>query len=399
MSFGWRLSTAMLGPHRDPREVPGDSNSFSLRAGTAQMFCIVVLRGIILAFLFLPSGAALPKSQALPRPIRCIAHRYDDVRVVFSLDRTFPDEAELRRRSLTQNPTRLKDPVAKLAGMTLWKMDEEFWRRHLGQFRLPSPGDRLVLKTGGATTLHCTVERLAIAETSCGTSVVAIALVDANEQETFRQVKEMHYLVLDDTGNSSASLTRTGPPFSIETPLLAADEKGRLEDVLQEQLQRELPRVRRSSESSYALLSQLRQLNPWPARDRLLAQGAGKLSYDIQALRLIPNGQLLYYVRAHWTVEQETVFLMSVWMRADWSLVPDSVNIQPSLWLRMNEFQSEKLGLEDLGILLNVFDYDQDGWGEILVARRGRQGYQMRLLEYSERQGFRRTGIAYRYGC
>jgi hypothetical protein len=65
----------------------------------------------------------------------------------------------------------------------------------------------------------------------------------------------------------------------------------------------------------------------------------------------------------------------------------------------MNEFQSERLGLDDLGVVLNVFDYDGDGWGEVLIGQRLYDGFDINLLGYSEGQGFQRTGITYRYGC
>jgi hypothetical protein len=396
MDFDSRVFPAPRDRHESPQAGAGRT---AFKPAATEEFFHHTRNAFLAAFLlfFLWAGASHSASQT--PAIRFIAHRYDDAHVVFNLERTFPDEPELRRRSLTQNPTRLPDPAAKLAGMTLWKMDEGFWRRHLREFRGPVPGDRLLLKTGGLTTLHCTIEKLAVAETSCGTAVVAIAIVDAPELEAFRQVKQMHYLVLAEANGASAQSGPAGPAFLKEETLPGAGDKARLEESLREQLQRELPQVRRSSASSYALISRLEHQNPWPERDERLARGEGTLSYDLQALRLSPNGQRLYYVRAQWILDGETAFLMSAWIRPGSDMVLETVNSRPSLWLRRNEFQSEKLGLDDLGILLNVFDYDDDGWGEILIGQRAREGYRMHLLEYSEDQGFRRTGITYRYGC
>jgi hypothetical protein len=90
---------------------------------------------------------------------------------------------------------------------------------------------------------------------------------------------------------------------------------------------------------------------------------------------------------------------MSAWARPDRDMLLEAVSTRPSRWLRMNEFQSERLGLDDLGVILNVFDYDGDGWGEVLIGQRLYDGFHIYLLEYSEGQGFQRTGIAYRYGC
>jgi hypothetical protein len=146
-------------------------------------------------------------------------------------------------------------------------------------------------------------------------------------------------------------------------------------------------------------MTQMGREHPWQQHDERLARGEGKLFYDLQALRLTPDGQPRYYVRAQWTLDRETAFLMSAWARPDRDMLLEGVNTRPSRWLRLNEFQSERLGLDDLGVVLNVFDYDGDGWGEVLIGERLYDGFRIQLLEYSEGQGFRRTGIVYRYGC
>jgi len=355
------------------------------------------LIGVLTAVLGMLAGVAA--SPVPPKPTHFVAHRYDDTRVVFSLEKTFPDEPELRRRSLAQNPTRMPDPAAKLAGMTLWKMDESFWKRHARDLPGPVPGDRWVVEAGGLSTYHCTIENLAIAEVACSTAIVAIGQVDPAEQEAFKHVNEKHYLVVSEANHVAVPLSETGPAILKETPALSPTAKERLEAALQEQFQRELPKVRRAAASSYALMAQMGREHPWQLRDERLAQGEGKLFYDLQAFRLTPDGQLRYYVRAQWTLDRETAFLMSAWARPDRDMLLEAVSTRPSRWLRMNEFQSERLGLDDLGVVLNVFDYDGDGWGEVLIGQRLYDGFHINLLGYSEGQGFQRTGITYRYGC
>ena len=53
---------------------------------------------------------------------------------------------------------------------------------------------------------------------------------------------------------------------------------------------------------------------------------------------------------------------------------------------------------ELLGLILNVFDRNQDGWGEVLMSHNGYESTAISLLEYSA-SGFRPTGIEYAYGC
>ncbi len=354
------------------------------------------LFALIFAVLGLSAGPSAPQSSS--RPDCFIAHRYDDSHVVFSVGKTIPGAPELKQRSLAQNPSRLPDPAAKLAGITLWKMDEGFWKRHAGALPGPLPGDRWILQSGGLETLHFSIERLVIAETECGTSIAALGVVDPAEQAVFKGLSEKHYLIISEASHSSAVPSGTGPAI-LKNPVLGAEGKEKLEAVLKERFERELPRIRRSAASNYALMGRLGREHSWLERDQRLAQGEGELSYDLQAVRLTLEGPPLYFVRAQWTLDDKTAFLMSAWVRPDRDMQLESVNTYPSEWLRMNEFQSEKLGLDDLGAILNVFDYDGDGWGEILINQRRYEGYQMILLEYSEGRGFRRTGVGFRYGC
>jgi hypothetical protein len=174
------------------------------------------LAGVLAAVWGMLAGVAA--SAVPPKPTHFVAHRYDDTRVVFSLEKTFPDEPELRRGSLAQNPTRMPDPAAKLAGMTLWKMDESFWKRHARDLPGPVPGDRWVIEAGGVSSYHCTIENLAIAEVACGTAIVAIGQVNPAEQEAFRHVNEKHYLAVSEANHVAVPPSGTGSALLGEPP-------------------------------------------------------------------------------------------------------------------------------------------------------------------------------------
>ena len=53
---------------------------------------------------------------------------------------------------------------------------------------------------------------------------------------------------------------------------------------------------------------------------------------------------------------------------------------------------------EHLGLILNVFDRDHDGWGEVLLAQGGYESLRISLLKYSP-SGLQPTEIEYAYGC
>jgi hypothetical protein len=72
-------------------------------------------------------------------------------------------------------------------------------------------------------------------------------------------------------------------------------------------------------------------------------------------------------------------------------------NLRPASWLRTFEFQG-KVAREHLGLILNVFDRDHDGWGEVLLARGGYESMGLSVLEYSP-TGFQPSGIEFGFGC
>jgi hypothetical protein len=133
------------------------------------------------------------------------------------------------------------------------------------------------------------------------------------------------------------------------------------------------------------------------AVDEAMQRGRGRLTYDIQSFRLAPDGVLLHFVRAEWTVRQRQGFAASLWLRGEHPVEVIDTSLQPASWLRMFEFQG-RVAREHLGLVLNVFDLNHDGRGEVLIARGGYESMSLSLLEYSP-TGFQPTGIAYDYGC
>jgi len=125
--------------------------------------------------------------------------------------------------------------------------------------------------------------------------------------------------------------------------------------------------------------------------------GRGKLTYDIQSFRLAPDGVPIHFVRAEWAVQRRQGFAASLWLRGEELVEVIQTNLRPASWLRMFEFQG-KVAREHLGLILNTFDRDHDGWGEVLLAQGGYEGMSISLLEYSP-TGFEPTGIEYAYGC
>jgi hypothetical protein len=176
-----------------------------------------------------------------------------------------------------------------------------------------------------------------------------------------------------------------------------------LEATLNALLARELPRIRTDAGRELARMasSPVAYHRSWArqqqAVDEAMRRGRGTLTYDIQSFRLAPDGVLLHFVRAEWAVGQRQGFAASLWLRGEHPVQVIDTNLRPASWLRSFEFQG-RVAREHLGLVLNVFDRDHDGWGEVLVANGGYESMSLSMLEYSP-TGFRPTGIAYSYGC
>jgi hypothetical protein len=130
--------------------------------------------------------------------------------------------------------------------------------------------------------------------------------------------------------------------------------------------------------------------------DAVLLAGKTRLTYDVQPFRLGADAPL-YFVRAEWRAGVSPAFGAAVWVKGSRPLSVVQTDLSPARWLRMFEFQGE-LSRELYGLVLNVFDRDGDGWGEILFAHGGYEGMGLEVLEYSP-NGFLPADISYSYGC
>ena len=98
------------------------------------------------------------------------------------------------------------------------------------------------------------------------------------------------------------------------------------------------------------------------SRPRWSATRASVSYAVVQAFRLGPNNTV-YFVRAEWLVKGRQGFAASLWLRTEPRVEVIETNVKPASWLRTFEFQG-RTRRENLGLVLNVFDRDRDGWGE-----------------------------------
>jgi hypothetical protein len=124
------------------------------------------------------------------------------------------------------------------------------------------------------------------------------------------------------------------------------------------------------------------RLEMWRRFDRALVTDEAKLDYDIQAFQLTPDGAPRLFIRARWTVDQKPAFLMGAWARTQSNPTIEAADSGSSDVLR--SINGYAPNLESLGTVLNVFDRNSDGRGELLILKTGYEGFNIQLLRYTD---------------
>jgi hypothetical protein len=263
-------------------------------------------------------------------------------------------------------------------------------------------GDRWLIHSGPGQAFQAETERGVGGNAGCQEAMGVLLRVVPEQSATFAALPTKYFLAERSTTPPS-SKAELSSIVGVSPSPSTAEFRRALESTLSALLARELPRVRTEAAAALARRgsSPVAYHRSWArqqqAVDEAMQRGRGKLTYDIQSFRLAPDGVLLHFVRAEWAVGQRQGFAASLWLRGEQPIEVIDTNLRPASWLRMSEFEGH-VAREHLGLILNVFDRNHDGWGEVLVARGGYESMRLSLLEYSP-TGFQATGIEYGYGC
>ena len=263
-------------------------------------------------------------------------------------------------------------------------------------------GDRWQIHSAPGKAFQAETERIVGGHANCQDAIGVLLRVLPEQSEAFTALPAKYFLAersttLQPSKAESGSAVRVAPSPS------TTEFRRALESTLDALLTRELPRVLADAAPDLARMasSSVAYHRSWAreqqAIDEAMQSGRGALSYDIQSFRFAPDGVLLHFVRAEWTVRRRQGFAVSLWLRGEQPVEVIQTNLRPASWLRMFEFQG-RVDREQEGLILNIFDRDHDGWGEVLLAQGGYESMSISLLEYSP-AGLQPTGIQYAYGC
>lgn len=244
--------------------------------------------------------------------------------------------------------------------------------------------------------VSATAGRIVHGNAACTGLAGMLLQIDPKDQQVYAARPEKYFVVEAPdaaTAAASPSPSRALPPI----------DRRQLESLLNGLLKGELPAVRAEAASEIDRLveSDVAYQRRWALELRELDQGleAGKarLEYDVQAFDLERNGPPRYFVRAEWAVDDRPAFGAALWIKGGGTLSIVDRDLSTARWLRMPEFQG-RISPELYGLVLNVFDRDGDGWGEVLMARGGYESNTLELIALTP-GGFTATGISYSYGC
>ena len=263
-------------------------------------------------------------------------------------------------------------------------------------------GDRWQIHAAPGQAFQAEAERIVGGYAHCQAATGVLLRVVPEEAKAFAALPAKYFLAerattLPLSNPASSSAVRVMPSPS------TAEFRRAVESTLDAVLARELPGVRSDAapELTRMASSPVAYHRSWARQQRAIEEamqaGQGTLTYDLQSFRLAPDGVPLHFVRAEWRVRQRQGFAASLWLRGEQAIDVVDTNVQPASWLRMFEFQG-KVSREHLGFVLNVFDTDHDGWGEVLLARGGYESIEFSVLEYSP-TGFQPTGTQLSSGC
>jgi len=360
---------------------------------------LAVVTSFFVAFAGDARWATIASAQQL-EPDHFIAHRLDEARVVFVLDTINANRRKLHEEVRSGHFATLPTPKAVFSGIgPLWRADKATLSPYAEEITMDRwtklhMEDLWVIRAGPNFVFHMRIESLAIARVHCSMHLAVIGRVVNGQAEGFMAVKSKYYLVVPEAEFVPVSLQRTS-----QRPALLDWTNNRqrplspdLESAIREQFERELGEFQRGDRFAKWVRRGSGRIKRMQGILERHAPGEGNLMWDQQVLRLTPEGEKRVYVRSQLTLEEREVFFMSCWFNPE-NLQAERVKFRTSIseggWT---------FSLETLGMILNVFDRDGDGWGEVLIGTHGYESFRIRLIEYSE-SGFEDTGIEFSGGC
>jgi len=314
-----------------------------------------------------------------------VAAKYDDTHVVFIV----ADDTESRFANSSAissaKPRRVSaptHPAAPLAGLQeLWEPDTAALHFFPEIVQQTKPGDQWTLSVSPGWTIPVMIERVVIAPTGCSLALGFLAKVPSGYEGIFN-ASTKEYFVVRRGGVELAQPPLSGRVYEIRDWKPSATTKDQIEAQLNARMKDEVVRIdhrlltNAASPGATSLPLPIGDARPrlkeWLLADRALAADKGLIEYDVRAFSLTPDGAPRLFVRARWSLDAATVFMMTAWFQQDPAhpVAAPTLLWTDSSWSEAirNGEASVSLGDQlDFQSIVNEFDADYDAWGELLI--------------------------------
>lgn len=359
-----------------------------------------------------PSNAVLETAFALSPsslddedPSTFIALRYDKTHVVFLFGNNIgfmlkgPDEEKMLHS--------LPNPVTKYGVAPTSEPDPKLWDSLRQNFEGAHVGERWQLEVSSGARIPVVVQKPIEMTWGCEYYSYAsgfIAEVAPESQSAF-EASPSNYFLIHTFSEQATSVTK---PVQTTigalrdwkpTPEIALQ----IEQVITTRIKEELAKQHSKPDISVGETNTDENRDTvqeaWRQFEAKVASGEGKLTYDMQAFRLSPDGLPRLFVRARWMVDHKRALLVSMWLRAGARVTAetDEEGGARAMWLSKGFYSEDEMVLSQLGEVLNVFDRP-DGYGDVLVYIPGYEGYDIHLFRYTD-AGLAATKISQGDGC
>jgi hypothetical protein len=346
-----------------------------------------------------------------------VAPRYDETHVVFMLaaetESRFAAVAHFSGTPIKIPPS--PKPAAPLAGFQeLWEPDSQALHFFPEIVQKTQLGEQWLLSLSPNATIPVFIDRAVIAPTGCSLAMGFLATVPIDQRPAFAASSQEYFVV------RRKAVESEDPPVASHLAELvgwrsSSTAAAQIEQQLNVRMKREVANIdarliaNQGSPGATAGESPVGHAQPrlkeWIHVDRGLIRGEGKLDYDVRAFRLTPDAVPRLFVRARWKLANAPVFLMSAWFKAEsfggeptaagpsapetlkidsGKAFPKTVSSQASPRaevspLLLSADSSWSVVLREGAVtgalgeslnfqtILNEFDADHDGWGELLI--------------------------------
>lgn len=341
-----------------------------------------------------PPPESTPDSRFRDAGPAFVAVRRSPSQILFMVDET---SVVFGRHS--GHPQRISvsaEPTATLAGLRdLWAPTSEVWDSLPGLVKSTPKGQQWVLQLSSDANVPVTIDRAVLADTGCSLSVGFLATVASGKQREFAAAPQ-DYFVIHRFPTAPAERPQS-PDEVLELPDLkpAPEFEEAIARQLNQRMHKELLKVHSELMDNQEHIEQreetwpfVRPVGTWLAQwiqiDQQLQNGKAKLSFQTKAFRVTPDGTPRLFVRARWEIAGKTAFLMSAWFRGDPTPLLLNADARWSNQLRQGKLEYSFLDHREFQDILNVFDADRDGLGELLVYNQSAASSRISLYRYND---------------